>query len=74
MEYGDGGILETDNEWTNSSFVNFEFLLVKGAVPNGVVSLAVWLPDVPDGQTVPVIAEFGPYFDDKCGNSIDRGP
>ena len=35
-----------------------------GSAPNGVVSLAVWLPDVPPGVKVPVIAEFGPYFDE----------
>ena len=34
------------------------------AAPNGKVSLAVWIPDVPEGTTVPVIAEFGPYFDE----------
>ena len=66
MEFGDYGILETDNEWNSTHhFVNFELPLSEGgSAPNGVVSLAVWLPDVPDGQTVPVIAEFGPYFDE----------
>ena len=33
-----------------------------GAAPNGLISLAVWLPDVPEGMQVPVIAESGPYF------------
>ena len=33
-----------------------------GAAPNAKISLAVWRPNVPEGVTVPVIAEFGPYF------------
>jgi len=66
MEDGPYQILETDNEWNSTHhFVNFELPLSEGgSAPNGVVSLAVWLPDVPEGVTVPVIAEFGPYFDE----------
>ena len=46
-------------------FVDFELPIEEGgAAPNGKVSLAVWIPDVPEGTTVPVIAEFGPYFDE----------
>ena len=46
-------------------FVEFELPLEEGgAAPNGKVSLAVWIPMVPNGTTVPVIAEFGPYFDE----------
>ncbi len=66
MEYGDYELLETENEWSSTHhFVNFELPLSEGgSAPNGVVSLAVWLPNVPEGVTVPVIAEFGPYFDE----------
>ena len=66
MEFGEYEVLETDNEWNSTHhFVNFELPLSEGgSAPNGVVSLAVWLPDVPEGVTVPVIAEFGPYFDE----------
>lgn len=66
MEYGEYTVLETENEWNSTHhFVNFALPLSEGgSAPNGVVSLAVWLPDVPDGVTVPVIAEFGPYFDE----------
>lgn len=32
------------------------------------ISTAVWRPDVPEGQEVPVILDIGPYY----GNSIDR--
>ena len=66
MEFGEYGILETDNEWNSTHhFVNFDLPLSEGgSAPNGVVSLAVWLPDVEEGATVPVIAEFGPYFDE----------
>ena len=46
-------------------FVQFDLPLDEGgAAPNGMVSLAVWVPMVPNGTTVPVIAEFGPYFDE----------
>ncbi|MAD72942.1 MAG: hypothetical protein CL973_04035, partial [Euryarchaeota archaeon] len=66
MEYGGYELLETENEWGSTHhFVNFELPLSEGgSAPNGVVSLAVWLPNVPEGVTVPVIAEFGPYFDE----------
>ena len=62
MELGDYGILETDNDWDSTHhFVSFDLPLSEGgSAPNGVVSLAVWLPDVPPGVKVPVIAEFGP--------------
>jgi len=47
-------------------FVDFELPLEEGgSAPNGKVSLAVWIPDVPEGTQVPVIAEFGPYFDEQ---------
>ncbi len=66
MEYGEYELLETENEWSSTHhFVNFELPLSEGgSAPNGVVSLAIWLPKVPEGVTVPVIAEFGPYFDE----------
>ena len=66
MDFGDYGILETDNDWDSTHhFVSFDLPLSEGgSAPNGVVSLAVWLPDVPPGVKVPVIAEFGPYFDE----------
>ncbi len=58
--------------WTGTHhFVEFELPIDEGgAAPNGKVSLAVWIPDVPNGTTVPVIAEFGPYFDEA---SVDTG-
>ena len=66
MEYGDYDLLETENEWGSTHyFVEFDLPLSEGgSAPNGLVSLAVWLPNVPEGTTVPVIAEFGPYFDE----------
>ncbi len=46
-------------------FVEFDLPIEEGgSAPNGKVSLAVWLPEVPAGTTLPVIAEFGPYFDE----------
>ena len=52
-------------------FVDFELPLEEGgAAPNGKVSLAVWVPVLEDNQTVPVIAEFGPYFDEA---SVETG-
>ena len=55
-----------DQLWSGTHhFVDFELPIEEGgAAPNGKVSLAVWIPDVPEGTTVPVIAEFGPYFDE----------
>ena len=66
MEYGEYDLLETDNEWGSTHyFVEFDLPLSEGgSAPNGLVSLAVWLPKVPEGTAVPVIAEFGPYFDE----------
>ena len=66
MEYGEYGVLETDNEWNSTHhFVEFDLPMSEGgSAPNGIVSLAVWLPDVEEGVKVPVIAEFGPYFDE----------
>jgi len=66
MEYGEYQIQETNNEWGSTHhFVEFELPLSEGgSAPNGIVSLAVWLPDVPEDIKVPVIAEFGPYFDE----------
>ena len=52
-------------------FVEFELPLEEGgAAPNGKVSLAVWVPIMEDGITVPVVAEFGPYFDEA---SVETG-
>ncbi len=59
----DGALL-----WSGTHhFVEFDLPISEGGAatdPNDVprVSLAVWIPDVPNGTTVPVIAEFGPYF------------
>ncbi|MEC9118827.1 MAG: CocE/NonD family hydrolase, partial [Candidatus Thermoplasmatota archaeon] len=52
--------------WSGThNFVEFELPIDEGgAAPNGMVSLAIWIPNVPNGTTVPVIAEFGPYFDE----------
>ena len=45
----------------NHHFVEYELPLEEGgAAPNGLISLAVWRPDVEDGVKVPVIAEIGP--------------
>ncbi len=64
MEFGSYDILETDNEWDSTHvFVEYELPLEEGgAAPNGLISLAYWRPNVPEGVQVPVIAEFGPYF------------
>lgn len=52
-------------------FVEFDLPLEEGgAAPNGQVSLAVWVPVMEDNMTVPVIAEFGPYFDEA---SVETG-
>jgi len=64
LEKGDFKVLETENEWNSTHvFVEYELPLEEGgAAPNGLISLAYWLPKVPEGTKVPVIAEFGPYF------------
>jgi len=55
-----------ESVWSGTHhFVEFELPIEEGgAAPNGKVSLAVWIPEVPNGTMVPVIAEFGPYFDE----------
>jgi len=64
MEIGPYELLETENEWDSTHvFVEYELPLEEGgAAPNGLISLAYWRPNVPEGVQVPVIAEFGPYF------------
>ncbi len=64
MEFGDLEVRETDNEWNSTHvFVEYELPIEEGgAAPNGKISLAYWRPNVPEGVQVPVIAEFGPYF------------
>lgn len=73
MEFGPYSLLETENDWNSTHhFVDFTLPLSEGgAAPNGKVSLGLWLPDVPEGVKVPVIAEFGPYFDET---SVQTGP
>ena len=63
MEFGPYELLETENEWDLTCIVEYELPLEEGgAAPNGLISLAYWRPNVPEGVQVPVIAEFGPYF------------
>ena len=64
LETGTYSILETANEWNSTHhFVEYEIPLEEGgAAPNGLISLAVWRPNVEEGVKVPVIAESGPYF------------
>ena len=52
-------------------FVEFDLPVEEGgSAPNGKVSLAVWVPVMEGNMTVPVIAEFGPYFDEA---SVETG-
>ena len=65
LETGPYELLGTDNEWNSTHhFVEYSLPIEEGgaAPDNAVISLAVWRPNVPEGVTVPVIAEFGPYF------------
>ncbi|MGB0727785.1 MAG: CocE/NonD family hydrolase [Candidatus Poseidoniaceae archaeon] len=65
LEFGPYTPLATQNEWNSTHvFVEYELPLSEGgaAATGPVISLAYWRPDVPEGVQVPVIAEFGPYF------------
>ena len=64
LEVGPYEILPTDNAWNSTHhFVEYTLPMEEGgAAPNGLISLAVWRPNVPEGVQVPVIAESGPYF------------
>ena len=65
LEIGPYAPLATQNEWNSTHvFVEYELPLSEGgaAATGPVISLAYWRPDVPEGVQVPVIAEFGPYF------------
>jgi predicted acyl esterase len=65
LETGPYEPLATQNEWNSTHvFVEYELPLSEGgaAATGPVISLAYWRPDVPEGVQVPVIAEFGPYF------------
>ena len=59
LEFGPYELLETANDWNSTHvFVEYELPLEEGgAAPNGLISLAYWRPDVPEGVQVPVIAE-----------------
>lgn len=71
LEVGPYEILQTENEWNSThTFVEYEIPIEEGgAAPNGLISLAVWRPNVPEGVTVPVIAESGPYFQEPSVNT-----
>ncbi len=71
LEVGPYDILPTENEWNSThTFVEYEIPLEEGgAAPNGLISLAVWRPNVPEGMKVPVIAESGPYFQEPSVNT-----
>ena len=65
LETGPYELLGTDNEWNSTHhFVEYSLPIEEGgaAPDNAIISLAVWRPNVPEGVTVPIIAEFGPYF------------
>ena len=64
LEVGPYELLPTDNAWNSTHhFVEYTLPIEEGgAAPNGLISLAVWRPNVPEGVQVPVIAESGPYF------------
>lgn len=65
LEEGPYEPLATENEWNSTHvFVDFELPLTEGgsAAEGPKISLAYWRPDVPEGVTVPVIVEIGPYF------------
>ena len=64
LESGPYDILPTENEWNSTHyFVEYELPITEGgAAPDGLISLAVWRPNVPEGVSVPIIAEIGPYF------------
>ena len=51
MEFGPYDLLQTPNEWDSTHvFVEYELPLEEGgAAPNGVISLAYWRPNVPEG-------------------------
>ena len=66
LEEGPYSLMETANEWNSTHvFVEYELPATEGGagVTNDAkISLAYWLPKVPEGVKVPVIAEIGPYF------------
>ncbi len=64
LEIGPYELMPTENAWNSTHhFVEYTLPLEEGgAAPNGLISLAVWRPLVPEGTLVPVIAESGPYF------------
>ena len=64
LEEGPYELLPTENQWNSTHyFVEYTLPIEEGgAAPNGLISLAVWRPNVPEDVKVPVIAESGPYF------------
>ena len=68
QEEGPYGLLQGESEWNSTHvFVEYDLPLSEGGAAadptdSPRISLAYWRPDVPPGVQVPVIAEFGPYF------------
>ena len=65
LEVGEYELLATENggaQHTRLSNIRFQLTKVEQPPDDAVISLAVWRPDVPPGVRSPVIAEFGPYF------------
>ena len=55
LEVGPYELLQTDNEWNSTHhFVEYTLPLEEGgAAPNGLISLAVWRPNVPEVRWCP---------------------
>ncbi len=50
-----------------SEFIEVEIPVTEGgagAAGTAEVHMGIWLPDVPEGTTVPVVADVGPYYGD----------
>ena len=76
LEIGPYEMLATDNEWNSTHhFVEYALPIEEGgaAPDDAVISLAVWRPNVPEGVKVPVIAEFGPYFQEASVETPWKG-
>ena len=63
-ESGPYGMLETEHPLNATHvFVEVDLPVSEGGdAPNGIMSLAYWRPNVPEGVQVPVTLEIGPYF------------
>jgi len=67
------GILDVQSVFVDVALPPEELGAAADPVDPPRVHMGLWLPDVPEGTKVPVIADIGPYYDDGDVAATERG-